>query len=271
MKDITNINPFFDDKVRSRELAGFTLAETLYPSGLTMPRHTHEQARFGLVLQGGYSERYGQRVRTCAPAMLVFHPPDEDHAVQFQNCESRIFDVQFKAGWLEHIRQHTTALDTSCELSKGQATQLAAKLYREFREDDASALTLEGLVLEILGIVTRRTSTSERRPPHWLERAREILHAHYAENPAASSVATEVDAHPVHLAREFRRHYRCTMGEYMRRLRVERACRMLEDSALPLSQIASALGFYDQSHFSRVFKRQTGLPPAAYRANFRQR
>ena len=67
--------------------------------------------------------------------------------------------------------------------------------------------------------------------------------------------------HPVYLACAFRRHYRCTIGEYVRQLRVESACRELSKANTPLSQIALTAGFTDQSQFSRTFKRVIGLTP----------
>ena len=264
--------PFFDDKLRSRDLAGFTLAETLYPPRLSMPRHAHETARFGFVLQGGYTEYYGRRVRTCAPSSLVFHPPGEDHAVNFHEPPTRIFDVKLKPRWFDDARGHTGALARPHELNGGLAMQLAVRLYREFSEpDEASPLIIEGLVLEILGVVSRHAGTTRRQSPRWLACAREMLREGYAAPPDVAHVAAAVGVHPVHLAREFRRRYGCTMGEYVRRLRVESACRSLSASDAPLAQIAAASGFYDQSHFSRVFKRQTGLAPGAYRATFRRR
>ncbi|HEX8706978.1 MAG TPA: AraC family transcriptional regulator [Pyrinomonadaceae bacterium] len=264
------MNPFFDDKVRSRALPGLKLAETLYPAGLAMPRHEHEAARFSLVLRGGYRERYGRRVRACAPAMLVLHPPGEDHAVQFDDCETSIFDVQLGAGWLEHIREYTNVLEDAREFTGGRAAQLAVRLYSELREEDeASALTIEGLVLEILGAACR-TDDARPRPSRRLESAREILHARHAESLTLTDLTAAIDAHPVYLAREFRRAYGCTMGEYVRRLRVESACRALSGSVTPLAELATSLGFYDQSHFTRVFKRITGMTPSAYRVMFRQ-
>jgi AraC family transcriptional regulator len=75
----------------------------------------------------------------------------------------------------------------------------------------------------------------------------------------------------VHLARTFRRHYHCTVGEYMRQLRVNFACRQLREGSRPLMEIALAVGFSDQSQFSRTFKRVMGLTPAAFRAATRTR
>ncbi len=84
-----------------------------------------------------------------------------------------------------------------------------------------------------------------------------------------AAIASVVGMHPVYLAREFRKHFRCTVGQYQRRLRIESACLEISRSDTPLAEVAAAVGFYDQSHFSRTFKRITGLTPAEYRAVFR--
>jgi AraC family transcriptional regulator len=164
-------------------------------------------------------------------------------------------------------------LDRSAEFNQGVSVWLAKRLYNEFyRADGASGLAMEGLTLELMAEVSRRqVTTPESALPRWLEQAREFLHAHFSDEMTLESIARTVRTHPVHLARVFRRHYGCTVGEYVRRLRVEAACRELSSTDAPLPQIALAAGFYDQSHFSRTFKKIVGLTPTAYRASFRPR
>jgi AraC family transcriptional regulator len=72
-------------------------------------------------------------------------------------------------------------------------------------------------------------------------------------------------AHPVHVAQTFRRFHECTIGEYLRRLRVDFACKELVGSEKAMSEIALAAGFSDQSHFNRSFKREVGMSPSQYR------
>ena len=62
--------------------------------------------------------------------------------------------------------------------------------------------------------------------------------------------------HPVHLAQTFRKFYRCTIGDYVRSLRIEFACRQLAATKMPLSEIALLAGFADQSHFTRTFRKR---------------
>lgn len=250
------------------ELTGFSLCETAYPSGLKMPRHGHEAAAFSLVLCGAYTEQAGPRARTCQPFTLVFHPPDEEHAVEFHRERVRIFRFEAKPHWLARVREHSAVLDHPAEFHGGHLAQLALRLYRESHHlDDTSPLAMEGLAFEILAAAARtQTRSSDAQPPPWLRQARDLLHAQFSESLTLANIAAAVGVHPVYLAREFRRHFHCTVGEYVRRLRIECACREMAESDLPLIEIAAAAGFYDQSHFSRTFKRCTGLTPAEFRA-----
>jgi AraC family transcriptional regulator len=164
-------------------------------------------------------------------------------------------------------------LDRSTEFNYGFSVWLAKRLYDEFyRMDGASPLAIEGLTLEMMAEVSRRyVKTSESTSPRWLERTRELLQAHFSEEMTLDRIAKTVGTHLVHLARVFRQYYGCTVGEYIRRLRVKSACRELSLTDAPLPQIALAAGFYDQSHFSRTFKKIVGLTPTVYRASFRSR
>src|SRR5262249_31043302 len=123
-----------------------------------------------------------------------------------------------------------------------------------------------GLTFELLGALSRHSQLRiERTPPRWLRQARDLLHAHFAENLSPDSIALKVGAHPSHLMREFRRHYGCTIGDYLPKLRGAFASRTLATSDLSLLQIAQDSGFADQSHFSRTFKILTGMTPSTYR------
>jgi len=83
-----------------------------------------------------------------------------------------------------------------------------------------------------------------------------------------TKIASEVGVHPVHLAATFRQKYGCTVGEFVRLLKIERARNDLGNLDLSVEQIAAQAGFADQSHFSKTFKDYTGLTPTEYRREF---
>ena len=70
-----------------------------------------------------------------------------------------------------------------------------------------------------------------------------------------------------YLCRILKEELGCTFTEYTNRLRIERSKMYLHRSDMSLSEIACAVGFDDQSYFTRIFKRQVGIPPGKYRAN----
>jgi AraC family transcriptional regulator len=259
---------------KKRQVVGSILTEYSYLPETRLARHSHRLPYFNLILEGAYDETHCGKVRECKPRTLLFHPGDEVHEDRFLGARCRIFSFELEARWLELARQHSLHLDRPLIFSSGAAVSLASRLYSElYATDTASPLAMEGLLLEIMAEASRLMPTAEgrRRPPRWLERAKELLHANFSESISLSTVAGVVGVHPVHVAREFRRHYGRCVGEYVRQLRVDFASRELGETEKPLIEIAAAAGFADQGHFTRTFKRITGLTPGQYRSTFRSR
>jgi AraC family transcriptional regulator len=250
------------------EHSGIHLTETVYSPGLKLPRHAHERACFIFVIKGSFTETYGNRFRDCGPLGLIYRPVGEVHSDHFSDLGGRCLNIEIKSELLDQARQFSAGLDDSAEFQTGPPSELAIKIYKEFQElDEVSPLSIGGLVLELMAETARWSlKVAANAPPRWLEQARGILHSQFSENLAISDIAATVGVHPAHLSRAFRRCYGSTIGEYLRKLRVEFACRKLSTTDLPIVEIACAAGFYDQGHFSRMFKRLTRMTPARFRA-----
>src|SRR5262249_39641084 len=128
---------------------------------------------------------------------------------------------------------------------------------------------IEGLALEILAEASRRTGAEIGAAPLWLRQAREMIVAHFSETLRLTEIAAKVGVHPVYLATTFRQKYGVTVGEFVRKLRIEHACAELMKGQSALAEIALQAGFVDQSHFSKVFKTYIGTTPARYRSTVR--
>jgi AraC family transcriptional regulator len=225
------------------------------------------------VLKGTYTEVCGTTTRTRGPSTLALHPGGEVHADYWLGTGGLVFHVEILPSRLEQVRAYSPILDSPADFHSGLPIWLAMRLYREhLRNDDVSPLVMEGLALEILAECSRcHTGVYERNSPRWFLQVRELLRDRFAENLTHEVVAEAVGIHPVHLARAFRQHGGCTLGAYVRQLRVEFAARQLVTTEQPLAGIALDAGFSDQSHFTRTFKRQTGMTPAAFRRYYRSR
>ena len=262
----------YGQNLRARSVGSLTLTEISYPPDSRVLKHSHELCQLCFVREGGFSEVFGRKTRDVKAFTLIARPGDEMHAHRFDRAGARCFVVEIGNESLRRVREYSSVMDDSAEFQSGLLAWLVNRLYHEFRsKDQASALSIEGLTLEILSEVSRRPATFERQPPRWLECAREFLHAHFTEPIHIAAVAEAVGIHPTHLTRAFRRFHRCTIGEYVRQLRIEFACREAALTQISLTDLAVAAGFYDQSHFSRTFKQLTGVTPSQYRAAFRAR
>jgi AraC family transcriptional regulator len=263
----------FGAVIKKRQVADSILSEYSYQPEIKLPRHSHCLPYFNLILEGAYEEIHGGKVRECKMAMLFFHPEGEVHANRFLTNRTRVFRFEIGIRWLERAQQYGVALNCPLALSSGGAVWLASRLYRElYATDAASALMVEGLLLEIVAEASRYKPAGEgRTPPRWLKGAKELIHAKFSEPISVNNLAEILSVHPIHLSREFRRYYGQSIGEYVRHLRIEFACRELAEKPTPLLEIAAAAGFADQAHLTRTFKRITGLTPRQYRTNFRAR
>jgi AraC family transcriptional regulator len=259
--------------LRSRQVRGFHLTESLYPPELFMSKHSHERAYCCLVLRGAYVETYGASSRECKPSTLILHPVDEIHAVQFGHAGARLFRLEIESACLARIREYSPALGMPAAFHGGHLSILASRLCREFDTwDELAPLLVEGLLLELIAEMSRESRKHKAGGlPRWLSETRELLDACFAEHLDLEHIARLANVHPVHLARTFRKHYRCTIGEYVRRLRLDFARRQLCETKQPLAEISLSAGFADQSHFTRVFRHATGLTPASFRALWQSR
>ncbi len=251
--------------VGARTTGSLKVREHLYPPALVQPRHLHPFASFSFVSSGAYSETFGRKTFGREPRTVIFHPPDESHAVVYES-RVRILSVHFSFEKLARIREQSTILDSPSSCQSETVNWLGTRLRQELRQrDTASALAIEGLALEMLAAASRNKMGREHNFPQWLKDARDFIHENFADSFALEDVAKIAGVHQAHLSRVFRQKFGCTVGDYVRRLRVESACRQIVHTDVSLSVIASNAGFSDQSHFNKVFKSLLNLTPYEYR------
>jgi AraC family transcriptional regulator len=259
--------------LQARRVRELILAKAEYAPNARVARHTHAHARFDFVLRGTFTETYGHCTRECSSSLLIFRPPGEQHSEIFHPRGAICLSIDVAPRWLEQAREESIQLPDSAEFRGGLLTHLCHRLHHEFQmRDEVAPLAIESIFAGIAVEVSRRHArAAEPHAPRWLAQVRELLHANFRERLTLSGIAASVGVHPVHLARVFRQHYQCTIGDYVRSLRMDFACRQVSLSDLPLCEIALAAGFSDQSHLTRHFRRHTGLTPAEYRLRFRAR
>jgi AraC family transcriptional regulator len=246
----------------------FGLTEAAYSPTRALPRHAHECATISFVLKGVCTEVVARDAFECVPFAPIMKPAGVLHSNRYGVDGTKCLLIEIKPGGLEMIRRFSRVLDDVVHIQDGAVVGLAMRIHKEFQiRDGASALSIEGLVLEMVGAAARRgTEVASPSVPPWLRAAKELLLEQFKEQISLFDVAAAVGVNPSYLSRMFRKHYKYTVGEFVRRLRLEYAATRIAQSNDSIAQIAASAGFYDQSHFSHAFKTHSGVTPAEFRA-----
>lgn len=249
--------------LRTRDAGGFLVSECTYRPSFSIPSHRHSFAAISFAVKGDFHERAGSRTFDCAPYDVVIKPPDERHSNQYGRAGAKCLLVEVSASRHSTLMPATDVLMRPPLKAGREVASLAMRAYREFtRNDNVSALALEALLLEIITATSRQAMGGME--PAWLPQARGYVHAHWRDRIALDDLARAAGVHPATIVRAFRAHLQCTPADYVRRLRLQHAEQELARGVRSIADIAMECGFYDQSHFTRLLKRATGMTPLEF-------
>lgn len=242
------------------EVSGLRVIDVEYPPQTDFDTHTHEEAYALLVVRGSYVEwRPGKRTVHRGSDQLWC--AGSRHAVRTGSEAVRIL----------HVADPTDACSRAARPLRTRILwQIAWSLGSEGEvvSDPDRRLHVESLVAELDAAEAPEAvpqSPHTRSREHWLDLVRKRLREGYRDQPSLGELASIVERHPTHLVRAFRDRWGLTPGEYVRRVRVAEAIRMLQKDDMPLSAVAFAAGFSDQSHMGRWIRRYTGMTPGRLR------
>ena len=108
--------------------------------------------------------------------------------------------------------------------------------------------------------------SAQKKTPDWVKELKEIIQDQIDMNLNLTEISKSLDIHPSYLSREFSKYFNnLSFGEYIRKLRIEKAVQLMQTTKYSLTEIAYLTGFSDQSHFTRIFKQHTGKNPLAFK------
>ena len=203
-------------------------------------------------LSGNYREEIRTRRVEYRPGTLVMHPEGVEHRDEVGDGGASFLLVEFReleAGWRPDF-----------DVEGGEAVWAAYRLLR-----CAPGLEMEEGVAELSLALRKRRMVVEGERPAWFARIEERLRHEYANPPGLRELAVDAGVHPVHLSRTWRRFRGVGIGEFVMRRRIVEAWRRMGDPMARLVEIAADLGFADQSHRARHFKRVTGTTAGEFR------
>ncbi len=155
------------------------------------------------------------------------------------------------------ITAHTLNSEEMARLNRGVATIMSKGMFTP----QETLTQIEQALAR-----SRKMGTETQR---LVRRAMAFIHTHYTEPLAREDIARHVSVSEDYLTRCFKQETGISPIAYLNRYRVNQAKLLLEDSNMSMSEIAAAVGFTDNMHFSRAFRRESAMTPTEYRAKYR--
>jgi AraC-like DNA-binding protein len=237
-------------------------------------RHSHETYSFGVTELGAQSFTCRGAARTSAAGMVMAFNPDEPHDGHAATESGFTYKIVHIApalitDVLDDLRSRPTGLPLFVEPVLHD--HVLASALRSLHEALRAGTTLaqeEALGSTVRALVRRGANhaphmASLKPVPAGVRRARDLLHASYAADLRAADLADAAGCSRYALHRAFVAAYGVPPSDYQRQLRLRAARKMLA-AGNSLAETAAHVGFADQSHLTRWFRRYYGVTPGAY-------
>jgi AraC-like DNA-binding protein len=246
-----------------------------------VPRHWHEEYQLCLI-EAGAGELFYRGAFHPNPtrSLFIVHPGEvhSNRATADEGCSYRVLIADpelFRSVWSE-----MAAVDRGLPFFPDPVLleDDVLERFRRFHVLSGVAgreLERDGALVEMLARLSRHAQHGgiRQRPVRCesraVARARDYLEENFRENLALALLSRVAGLSTFHFNRAFRAAYGMPPHAYQTQLRITRARKLLREG-WPPAAVAAEIGFTDQSHLHRHFKRVVGVTPAAFRASGRK-
>lgn len=241
---------------------------------LSYKEHAHEEYSVGIVEKGQSRFWYAGQTKALYPQTLVLLPPGLMHACNPVDPECWQYTMLYiDKIWVKNFMTEADDFSLDCPAVKDiSGTGMLSALNRLVQRltSPVSPLEKETVLLSVLTQALtgeRQLSESEKQTdPAQVQAVRTYLCDHFTERVTLQELEAASGLNKFHIIRLFNAAFKVPPHQYQMLLRINNAKKILRGE-LPLAEVALAVGFYDQSHFVKAFKRYVGITPERYRAH----
>ncbi|NLG23924.1 MAG: AraC family transcriptional regulator [Clostridiales bacterium] len=257
---------------------------------LPTPAHQHDFFEFHYITGGEIATSINGVERLYRPGEYYLMPPFTTHSHAHRNlpeCSHTSFVLRWKfdTAPCDYPSVELNSLRDCLENAipfpiRDRDDEVARIVWHmvELARAGASRTELMVLFVSVITALGRQYAQAGKRAAsdavapddvqRVLNRAIAYIDAHCGRPITVEEVAGNAHVSYSHLSRQFARYMNCSIVDYMTRVRVDRAQRLLLTTSDSVGQVGQALGFSSISHFSNTFKRMTGLSPLRFRAAY---
>jgi AraC-like DNA-binding protein len=268
------------EHITYRQLTTFDNLELLRATYITQTfsRHFHDEFCIGVIEQGVHLTEIRRQTWVVTAGRIIVSNPGEMHTGRPGDQNGWSYRMLYPSAALlqqtvSFVDEHYHGLPVFPQ-PVIRDRELAGNILRlhHLLETQADTLAQESLFVWTIGRLLQRYTISQPtvqrlRPEHAaVRRVQTYLADHYAEHVSLDQLAQLTQLSPFHLLRVFQAQVGMPPHQYLMQLRVTRAKSLLA-AQIPPAAVAHEMGFVDQTHFSRQFKRIVGVPPGQFARN----
>jgi AraC family transcriptional regulator len=257
---------FYGKTQKYLEAPGLRLCVLSYPPNHYSSLHSHANAYFLLPLQGAMTEECERHTSSFTSSSALFRPAGLSHTAWNQS-RHRTLCVELLSEsdiWIKDL------LSQPQTFHGGSVVSGMRRIYNELQHwDKVSSLVVTGVCMELVAAAWRVGEAPTTTKPRWLPTIERALQDRLADPPSLDELGKVAGVHPGHVARVFKQRIGTSVGDYVRQKRVEESLSLLRRSELSIGDIAAQMGFSDQAHYARQFRKSQGVSPSEYRRHSR--
>lgn len=258
---------FFGISTEQYQIGEITIVHSSFHNFSNCPWHYHNNAHFAFTIKGTLTETHKRKEIELSPGCLMYNHSQEQHCNSNYSESVSALQIDIEDDWFNTYDTMYSRLEGVHILESPLLKQIFFKLFNEVNAfDEASPIAIEYLLVHAIELMLSSQKTKECNKPDWVNKLTDLLRSKCSEKLTLTVVAMELNLHPVYLCQQFPLFFNCSFGEYIRKLRIEKAVQyMLKREEMSLTEISYDCGFADQSHFIRTFKNNVGVTPFNFR------
>ena len=239
--------------------------------------HNHNYWEFLIVLSGEYKHTINGREEIIKRGQVIVIRPEDYHMLTQNSKSASHLNIMMKCetvekmarsfsdAFFEKLLQNTSYISISdVNINKIETYCL---LYNNSDEQKQHLIMNFVTSLILISVIDQLCNVVDDKPK-WLLDLIDQMHRQENISWTVSDVVDYSNFSHVHLIREFKKYFNCSIVEYLRKVKISFATDYLKHSNLSISEISTLLGFSSVSHLNHIFKETTGKTPLQYRKDY---
>lgn len=247
---------FTSKKVKTEH---FNISITNHPAESEIDLHCHMKPYLCLLASGKYEEKSFKSEDNINSGLALYRKAGYEHANRFSDQEGICLNIEIDKP-AQFYSEHNFDLKYAL-IPRKASLDLYRILYgvrMDYSKDLLNIYCYESFDAHF-------EDSDSRSKLDWVYKVKEYIHAYKMEKISLEKLSEEFHLHPNYLVRKFKEVTGYKLSDYLSKLRIEYLMDNLINSNTRLTDIALSSGFYDQSHFNRVFKKQLSSSPMKFR------